>query len=598
MKYVLFLVFIIAQFSYGQSDNSNNYMVIATKSNVRDLPSLEGNVIGVINQGEWINESELDLKKDVVNDKEGYWIPIKINNKIGYIWDHTLTSHIYTSVVESQYKTLFKLVGRNELRIVTLRDSGVVSDSIHRLEWLNTTNDYLYISYYNNLAAYPGKELFQLNWYNKEEKSQNYYVIEVKDSNIVFTEEHKVVDYANLDFMSDDSLYFIINPDEKEEVFITDYPDDHPDTLKIIEKDEVIIKRHDRRVIQYEGMSERWIPIKYNNINGYIDAYYIEKPSQIFNSIYDNNIKYGVSDKFLYYYNSRKLIAKVKIKDGIIPEHIKVVPTSILSNVDEIISLSYYGESCGVPSGELVYTRQGEHIEFLFHNESMGDGGYGTEVRYSLIGQDSILEHSSENEYLMVSSDNKDITSDYNFGVFYQLYEWTNNKIEPLDSKYEILRKLVEENDWSIDNQFYFDINKDGLEDIVGVFRSIEEDADGYIKYLDEVIVVIYLQTIDGEYELYGENHSMYKKGYSATEVSATNKGVKFEIYYAEDCIGCVVSNVAEDYGYKAYDFKMKDSTLVLQQTKWISKSDFENIDNLDNWTIIKKDDIEFKGVK
>ncbi|MGB1296159.1 MAG: hypothetical protein ACPG6V_11825, partial [Flavobacteriales bacterium] len=493
---------------------------------------------------------------------------------------------------------LFQLVGSQQLRYVSMVDTQTISDKILALDWLEVDEDYIYFRSFNNLAAFPNKEVFEVGWYNRSKEKQFHYVMEVNDSNLVFAEAYKVESEASIYFDGNQDLYRISNHTTDVDVlYLTDYPDDHPDTIEIVQEDEAVIRDSKRQSIKYDGFSEEWIPVYYKDSYGYIDATFLERPSQIFDNIYDSTIKYGVSDKYLYYYRNRTLLSENKIKEHITPQSITVYPSTALTHSNEIIKLSYFGESCGVPSGDLVYVRNGDDIVFLFHNESMGDGGYGTETRFSIIGQDSILEFSYENEYLMGNGDDKKITHDYQFNVHYQLYKWTNNSLEPLESKYDILSDLAYQNDWMVDNQFYLDLNNDGREDIIGVLRKVKENEDDYLEFIGESVLVIFLQDQNGDYQIYGENHAIYKKGFSATEIKTTKSGFQLEILYAEDCIGCPSTN-GDDFGYKTYDFALKDSSFVLQQTKWINRSDFEHLDNKDYWKIIDKNDVEFDQVK
>lgn len=598
MKYIFYFLFILNMWSYGQTNNNLTDMVIATKANIRNTPSLDGEIIGSIKQGEWIDESEGDRHKDIVNEMKGHWIPIKHGGKVGFVWSHAITSNVFTSTKNKNKKKLFQLIGTQQLRYVCMVDTQTISDKILNLDWLEVDGEYVYFRPFYNLAAFPNKEVFEISWYNRSKEKQYSYVIEANDSNLVFAEAYKIESEASIYFDENQDLYRISNHTTYVDIlYLTDYPDDHSDTIEIVQEDEAVIRDSKRQSIKYDGFSEEWIPVYYKDGYGFIDATFLERPSQIFDNIYDSTIKYGISDKYLYYYRNRKLLSENKIKEHITPEKIAVYPSTSLTNSDEIIKLSYYGESCGVPSGDLVYVRNGDEIVFLFHNESMGDGGYGTETSFSIIGQDSILEFSYENEYLMGNGDDKNITHDYQFNVYYQLYKWTDNTLEPLESKYDIISDLASRNDWLIDNQFYLDLNNNGREDIVGVLRKIKENEDDYLEFEDESVLVIYLQDEDGTYQLYGQNHEIYKKGFSATEIKTTESGFQLEILYAEDCIGCSTTK-GEDFGYKTYDFSIIDSNFVLQQTKWINRSDFEHLDNEAYWKIIDKNNIEFMEVK
>lgn len=598
MKIIIHLLLFIGVCCMGQTKKPSAF-VIASKLNIRNQASIEGEVIGVLNQGQGVERSELDRKEDVVNGKSGYWIPLKYNQGIGYVWNHSLTTEVYNSVINSKKKTMFKWIETNQLRIVTRLDTQIVSDKVHELEWLNSDDNHIYISQYYNLAAYPNKEVFQLSWYNRENKKQNDYIIELNDSNIVLAERHKVVNYATIDTESDPYLFRVSNHGNNNNIiFMTNYPDDHPDTLVVVKENEAVVQNRKWDIVQYEGDDERWIPVNYKKWSGYIQDYYLEKPSQIFPNIYDDKIKYGVSDKYLYYYNGRQFSSETIIQNDIIPQKISLLKSRFLPQVDELISLSYFGESCGVPSGRLVYARTGDKIDFMFHNESMGDGGFGSETIYKIIDTNRILMKQYDNEYLLGAESEEDITLDYNFDVSYELYEWTKDGLEPIESKYDVLSRLASKKDWQIDNQFYFDVNKDGKEDIVGVFRKVEEySKEGYISFADEAVVVIYLQNEVGGYALYGENHSIYKKGFSATEIKSTPKGFKLEIIYAQDCLGCHVEEL-EDYGYKAYDFKWQDTSLVLWQTKWINQENYEFIKNDKSWKMQNNMNIEFNNVE
>ncbi|MEO0895699.1 MAG: SH3 domain-containing protein [Bacteroidota bacterium] len=81
--------------SFAQIDKDNivsayqSRYVFATNVNLRSMPSLNGEIVGKVNEGDVVQIMKT-LKREIIGNLEGFWVKVHFNGKIAYMWDGLL----------------------------------------------------------------------------------------------------------------------------------------------------------------------------------------------------------------------------------------------------------------------------------------------------------------------------------------------------------------------------------------------------------------------------------------------------------------------------------------------------------------------------
>jgi hypothetical protein len=588
MRTFIILFLLICQNIYAQK-HENRFaepLVIVTKCNVRQSPDINGKILGQFTQGYQVKTLHLNGKLDTLEGIIGAWTPVDYKGETGYVWSKTISYNSFKSQKHPHRNIIFGFTFPNEIRVVQIENNQTISDRSFSPLWLKPKGKDIEIQNFYRLIDFPEQEVFQIGWYNRDIKKMEYRLIELKENQLVNLGEKHIPSFQKLNLANHKDSLFQTNKSEVEFLPRPDYKE--PEITKL-DIGTFIIRDYSKLPIKQESENPEsegyWIPVKYNGQNGFIWWKNLEKRPETYKSIYSEAV-YKITNQHFSVELNGKQTDRVEFKHFPTPEYITSFPNNYFTGFDELIKITYFGGGCGKPSGDILYGRKGEKLVYLFENSSMMDGSYGVGGFYTLLGKDSLGLFSSESELLIDLNGSSPITKSYSFNVYKQLYYWNGKNLQKLKSKYDVLNNLANKRNWKIDNQFYFDINNDGQEDIIGVFRKITKKQTTNIELSKEGIIVIFLKDKHGNYTLFGENHTIYKTGYSATNVKATKKGLQLEIVYSDKCIGCYSTN-AKDYGYKTYYFEWLKDKLTLKRTKWINQKNYSKIEDLSQWLIL-----------
>jgi hypothetical protein len=598
-------IFLVAQLSMAQYLHLSKYVVIANKVNIRSQPSIKAEVIRQLNQGDSLEFDEnIRVVHDKINGEKGFWRAIKTENGGGYIWSETLASRVFRELDNPQKEYLFQKRKDKTMRLVVLENGKTISDKEQQTNWWkNDENNYFQFFTFFDVANFRGKSLFVIRYYNQQDEKQYHAQMLLQGDSLVLLNEdpfymkkaiaqekqyeNKIWVYGNkVNIRSEASL-------DSEVVGRLNFREE-------LEKDPT------RKVVRdtIGGKEGHWYPVLHNNQPAFIWSKYIEYPTMWYTSKLQENTKYFITSKGLFLFRNGESVGKYEFPGDqrYHFEEIEEEKNLVLPNdVDFLLSLRYYGEACGVPSGENIFAIKGDRILEVCENWGVGDGGWYETKSYTL-GKDKVLYFEEQGEHLYGDNLPNDMSGQYNFSEKSKVLKWNGEKLVEIPSKYSFVNQRAKEKNWDISYMSFVDVNFDGKKDIVVNFREIKSKDGDFTYYKDGGWIGVYLQKENEmDYEILAENNTIIKKGYSAINVKNVHAGdVLIEIPYYSNCIGCLTGE-AKDYGYKQYRFMWEDNDLVLQETKWINEKNFERMDDPDVWLVKKYYDqknVSFKDAK
>jgi hypothetical protein len=588
MKYPFFLFFFFS-FLYSQAQGVSEFrirnLIIDSVVNIHEFPRLNASIIGKMHQGDKIVfVPNGRYVSDTIDGIKSYWLPIKHEGVEGYIWNETNSDN--TFFMQNRETLLIKKLDNNRsFRFVIMDDKKNLFDFVQDFSWVNKEQKDYTVYYFQDLKDYPNKSVLYFMYYNKGEKKMEHYTYVLENGKLTFQNNKKLLYNKNIPsgylvnkwWIIGDKVNIRKEPNLDSEVVVQL---NHGDSLESFPKVKIVQDT-------IAGKSGYWFPVNFNNEKAFVWNHLLEKPLVYFKSIYDEGIAYKITSRNVYLLNKGKVVDTYSYmeKNRFFPERISEVSTPKLKNVDRILKLQYFGEACGKESGDVYIARAGNKLRFLFHNTSMGDGGYGTFSENHL--KENILTFSSiEGEDFF--SQRVDVFDTYfSYNAKSKQYKWTGEKMVENPGDFDFIYQRAKTNNWVVDNYFKIDVNKDGRKDFVASFRRKLKKVVDWQYTSDDGIIGVYLQNENGKFEVFGENSKILKKGFGAFRASVKDDLVIFEIPYWENCLGCASVKV-KDNGYKRYDFEWDSSLneLFLLKTEWLNMKNFKYADDTSYWLI------------
>lgn len=602
MRYLLFFFFFFGFFDSQSQDFSEfrvQNLIIDSLVNIYEHPSLNASIIGEMRQGDKIIfVPNGRYVSDTIDGIKSYWLPIKHESVEGYIWNETNSDNAFV-IQNSKTLLIKKLDDDRSFRFVIMNDNKTLFDFTQEFPWVNKEQKVYTVYYFQNLKDYPNKSVLYFMYYNKSEKNMEYYTYVLENGKLTFKNNKKL--FFNKDIPSGylvkkwmifgDRVNIRKEPNLESEVVVQL---NHGDSLVPFPKVKIVQDT-------IAGNSGYWVPVSYNNEKAFVWNHLIEKPLVYFESVYDQGIAYQITSRNIYLLSGGEVVDTYPYMENnrFFPERISEVSTPKLKNVDRILKLQYFGEACGKESGDVYLARLGNKLCFLFHNTSMGDGGYGTFSENHL--SENILTFSSiEGEDFF--SRRVDVFDTYfSYNAKSKQYKWTGEKLIEIPGDFDFIYQRAKTNNWVVDNYFKVDVNKDGRKDFIASFRRKLNKVIDWQYTSDDGIIGVYLQNENGKFEVFGENSKILKKGFGAFRASVKDNLVIFEIPYWENCLGCASVKV-KDNGYKRYDFEWDKGLdeLFLLKTEWLNMKNFKYADDVNYWLIkeFQKEKIKYLEAK
>ena len=366
-----FFLFLLPFVSFSQDvmlthNNSRSILVYKDNANLREKPSLESKIISRMPTGTEV-VSAYENRKGVVNGKKGVWVKVQFKGEFGYVWSDLLVSHVTKSQSDVDYKFHFK-ASEGETKVkVFYKNNFVKHQSIKNTDTLklsyaqslgttyNSSGNDIFVFYYGNYS----QSKFQLfSWdgnrfskFNKPLKDSSFYSY----------------NYGNKQIVTERLVNFRKDASTNSDVITV---------LKFGDKVELINQN-----VKWDTINNKvgnWAKIKFRNDTGFLWQDFLSLYS--FESYKEKSLQFVIKNSYDY----KHMIVAIRDK--------KIVDTFSfrrisnfrgahsrgnlgLKNVQEILGVCYSGESCGVPSGDVLIAWDGETFRKFKEEVGTGDGG-------------------------------------------------------------------------------------------------------------------------------------------------------------------------------------------------------------------------------
>lgn len=514
------------------------YCVFVDETNVRSQPQISGRILGQLKVGEVPDlYHEEKRKKDVINDREGYWIPIHYKGQLGYVWSHTLSHFAFKSHLNVDQTFTIKHI-KDQLYVqvvennnVVYKDSTQIVPSIPK-EYAACTS----LGVMNHGKPNP----VEIIGFNQEEYKKvliwNGEKIDKYTQPInhpFFYKSYKTPEQFKKGIISGNALNCRALPQAGSKV-VMELP---LYALVDVEKERV---KYDK-IGEYEGW---WSKIKYQEQEGYVWSNYLNIPKTSVQSHLEEGLEFVTSGRRVFAIQNGEIISHVTFSsyhNGNVSQ-IYLSGNGGLKDFTSLVHVAYFGESCGVPSGEYIIGWDGNKLTYLYDDFGMGDGGYYEEGSYNLpIHKNGIKDHivysRGYGEILAYpfSQNIDDNWKSFVYGETSYVYEFTGDSLKEVDSKYKAIRDLCEEN---IIISFWGDYSGDGIEDVAVVLGK-----EGIMGAKKEFI--LFKGEEDGSYTKLSKTKNIVSNDYTAIEVIYLPQGLDIHLVKSK---GSFINEIDVEY--------------------------------------------------
>lgn len=543
MKNLLFLICFLSFFSLSIGQEvmfSHNYNQVFTvfydNTILRKKATVNSPILATVKSGTQLEQAYHTIKGEVRGVK-GIWHKIRYQGKEGYVWGELITNCFIKSQENPSYSFLINgRKGQTEVKIFhegrlensqtilnpeSLRFSGVTS--IGKTYQSNSRDVFMF--YYGD---YKTSELKFYTWNNEkfEEFNQSF-----KDSSF-FNYNRK-----SEQLIIERLVNFRSKPNIDSSVI---------SVLKMGDKVDVL-QTH----VCYDtvgGHRGTWTQVRLDKDTGYVWGSFVS--SYQFASYKEEGLTFLIRRSHRY---QDQLIAlkENKILDTFSFQGISnflgahSYGNMGLNDVNDIIGICYSGESCGVPSGDVLISWSNHQFQSLTRSYGIGDGGLSYEHNVvfpsNYEGQRGIIKITeSDSESIDLYRADK---GESNYESIYETiltrnYIYRNGKLKEIDSETNEMEKLLTSQFKHHQLSYYVkeDFNNDGKKDVIlYAIDTLSRTSENYYERKNKSLVVVALGQKKRGYKILTSSNKLIVHGANRplTKVIRTEQGFCLKIYYS-----------------------------------------------------------------
>lgn len=514
------------------------YCVFVDETNVRSQPRISGRILGQLKVGEAPDLfHEEKREKDVVNDREGYWIPIHYKGQLGYVWSHTLSHFAFKSHLNVDQTFTIKHI-KDQLYVQVVENNNVVYKDSTQIA-TSTPTEYAACTSLGVMNHGKPDQVEIIGFNQVEYKKVLTYdgvKIDVYTQPInhpFFYKSYKIPESFKKGIISGDALNCRALPQAGSKV-VMELP-----LYALVDVEEERVKYD--KIGEYEGW---WSKIKYEGQEGYVWSNYLNIPITSVQSHLEEGLEFVISGRRVFAIQNGEIISHVTFSryHNHNVSQIYLSGNGGLKDFNSLVHVAYFGESCGVPSGEYIIGWNGNKLTYLYDDFGMGDGGY-YEEGYHLLPihnngiKDQIVYSGGYGEILAypLLQNTGDNWKSFVYGETSYVYEFTGDSLKEVDSKYKTIRDLSEEN---IIISFWGDYNNDGIEDVAVVLGK-----EGVMGAKKEFI--LFKGEEDGSYTKLSKTKNIVSNDYTGIEVIYLPQGLDIHLVNSK---GSFINEIDVEY--------------------------------------------------
>jgi len=548
--------------------HSNNSALVTfyDKVNLREAPSTDSKILASLDEGIRIQQVYITVK-DTINGKHGYWYKVKYKGNQGYIWGELLANCSVKSQenVDQSFifnnkgnKTLIKHFNKGKFQTtISIKNPDTLKFSSAKSlgsTWQSNGKD-VFLFYYGD---YKKSTVKFYTWNNQQFTPYNF---PFKDSS--FFNYHR-------------SKYQLIT---EKLVNMRTQPDINSSVIKVLNLGTKV--GISRRKIGLDTLEKKqvgyWSRVSVGSDTGYIWDSYISVYH--FNSYKEKDLIFLLREPFGY--KSQVLALKDdKVIDTFSFRRISnfygghTLGTMGLDNIQEIIGFCYSGESCGVPSGDVLIAWKNNRFSKLVNDYGIGDGGlsynhnaiFPSEKR----GEKGIIKISeSDSESIDLYSEKGENNYDgiYEHNLM-RNYSYLNDELKEIPSETTKMESLLasEFKNYQLNYFEKGDFNKDGIQDVIlYAIDTFESRKESYYKRKDKALIVVALGDGFWNYNIVSSSKKLinYSDNRPLTKIEETDKGFCVKIFYS----GYYNNFPMKRHFYMYYNYSKKKQDFLLTRT-------------------------------
>ncbi|MBI1185211.1 SH3 domain-containing protein [bacterium] len=465
--------------SYAQSNR-----VYIDEANVRDQPSLNGEVIAVVKTATALRKNNnVRLVRDTIAGKPGVWYQIRLNKTAAYVWSGVLADGLITSKIAKTDTVLFAQSEPDMLEFKVFRNGNFLYSRSFKLPTLDE------LQYYYNFGVLwnsNGKEIWAMRYREKD------FILFEWDGNSISRSQIKLSDESILTGQYADFADAIINASG---VNLRAAPNDTATVLGTLPQYsgvEVV-----QEVPHYSGNDKRekyWHAIKYKDTTAYIFGDYLDMVQRCINNNRAQNQQFVATHRAVYASENDVIVDRLPFLWRGKEADLIDFGNQGFGDDYQFIAMCYSSFTCGAPGGDRFILWKDHKLKYFGDDYGVGDGGYSDGHFFTFPNEKDGIEGKIvlnvwSAEILDEDPNEVGNQADNLFTNNTYIMEFINDTLVEVPSKHSRLRDWVTKSypGHQLMRYWFYDINDDGLEDAVfyaskNLYYS-DVDASPFIGY-------------------------------------------------------------------------------------------------------------------
>jgi len=553
-------------------------VVFVENANVRNAPSLEGKIIGTLKHNTTIEQDYTVVgASDTIAGVIDFWLPIKYQNTVAFIWNPVLAQNAFTSDLISKKTFLFKFSGTRNAEFKIFENEELVQQYSFRKKFYTNAVSWNMGKTYNS----NGNELIVVKYYN--DTLSGYELFEwtgdtLKPSKVKLNDDS---------FITQKYIEFKKGIVNSNGVNLREAPDKKAATMVVLQKNTLL---DIVSTFVSEQPFEFWHKVRWKGKEVFIWYEYLDIPFKYIKSNVNINESFLLTNNAVYALNNKKIVSRVA-KGGHAEDDFHFDGNKGFAENFQFFSICMHTEACGETGGDEYILWKDGKLSSVACDCGSGDGGYSSNTTLVFPNQsggakDKILITVESNVY--DESEETTVTTYKSVKIM----EFRNDSLVEVPSKHSVVRNYITKNypNYDLMSYDFIKLNNDTVNDLMFFLHPINIE-EGLSKL--KPLIGYALADSLGNYLVPVTCSQMVQEEYFSVEYSTTESVLKIRVKY-----GLFPDGESDNAYYTDYNYKFDPS---LNAFVWYSVSSGRKVDTEDDkfqWGDIKTNYFKSKKIK
>jgi hypothetical protein len=532
--HLLFCGIILSLFSFSQEHLNSTYtdFVYVDSTNVRDSPSISGKIIGKLNQNSIISGySNMESVEGKVGGVSSSWQPIRLQGKVGYIWQPNLADGYFKSESDLNVHFLLNFTPHKGLEFKVFRNNTFISSHFFENKAYKEINGSVSLGTTFNSN---GKEVIAVS-------IDNSYDLFEWDGTALKKSEIQLADDSFITGRYSVYKQGIINANK---VNVRTSPKRNASISETLDAS-TLVELAEKNPIEdtIQGKRGYWYGIIRNGKTGYVWSNFIDVPRRYVksNKVKDESFLYTTNA--IYVLKQSELVHRTPIENTVYyysedrEERNNFIQFGNrgLNSDYQFLGICYASESCGEAGGDNLYLWDGKKMTHFANDFSVGDGGYSSGHSYTFPNQlngirDRVIFEEEESEYADYDNESEENNS---FIFSYARYEmqFNGDSLVEIESIHSKSRAFLQDTfpEYNLLHSTFSDLNQDGIEDVAfAMSQQTDEQSDSK----PSVLIGVAFGNASGTFQDLKVNRSLVKSSYHSISFKSDNDTLEVRVNY------------------------------------------------------------------